>query len=173
MRMSLASPSAVAVALLLSLPFAADAAEKAPEFSLKKMDGGRMTLAENLGNGPVLINFWASWCKPCKYEAPHLIELYENYGKRGFRVVAISLDKVASLSKVKSTARKLGLPYPVVLDPTSEYARKLQVSVLPTSILLDTEGRIVRTFTGYRPGDEKEIAREVEKLLPAEGAEAT
>lgn len=144
------------------------AAEKAPDFNLKKLDGGRLKLGDLIGEGPVLLNFWASWCKPCAAEAPHLIDLYESYGAQGFHVVGISVDNVSSISKVKAKARKLKLTYPVLLDPSSTYARKLQVNVLPTNVLLDREGNIVRTFVGYRPGDENIMASEIAALLVGE-----
>lgn len=147
---------------------AAYAADKAPSFNLEKMDGGRHKLEDFLGQGPVLLNFWASWCKPCKQEAPHLVKLYEKYKESGFHVVAISVDNVTSVSKVKPAARKLGLTYPVLLDPQNQYSKRLSVAALPTSVLLDSAGQIVRTFTGFRPGDEHEMAAEIQKLLAAE-----
>jgi peroxiredoxin len=141
------------------------AADKAPSFTLEKVDGGRQKLADFLGQGPVLLNFWASWCKPCKQEAPHLIKLYEELHESGLQVVAISVDDVNSVGKVKTATRKLGLPYPVLLDPRGEYSKRLGVASLPTNVLLDNDGRIVRTFTGFRPGDEKEFAAEIKKLM--------
>ncbi len=141
------------------------AADKAPSFTLEKVDGGRHKLADFLGEGPVLLNFWASWCKPCKQEAPHLIELYKEMHDSGLQIVAISVDDVNSVGKVKTAVRKLKLPYPVLLDPRGEYSKRLGVASLPTNVLLDKNGKIVRTFTGFRPGDEKEFAAEIKKLL--------
>ncbi len=161
-------------ALALSLTLASfcappsHAADKIPNFNLEKMDGGRSKLADFLGEGPVLLNFWATWCKPCKQEAPHLIELYEEYRERGLQVVAIAVDDVSSQAKVKPAARKMGLTYPVLLDPKGRYAQRLQAAALPTNVLLDRDGNAVRTFTGYRKGDEREIAAEITKLLTAQ-----
>ena len=153
--------------VVASLASPALAGQKAPNFNLKTLDGGRMSLGDMLGEGPVLLNFWASWCKPCAAEAPHLVELYESYGPQGFHIVGISVDNVSSLSKLKAKTKKLKLPYPVLLDPSSTYARKLQVNVLPTNVLLDKDGNILRTFTGYRPGDEKTLAADIAALLVA------
>ncbi|MAE72105.1 MAG: redoxin [Gemmatimonadetes bacterium] len=150
----------------LSIPSAL-AAEKTPTFNLEKMNGGRAKLADYLGKGPLLINFWATWCKPCKQEAPHLIKLFEKYKAQGLQVVAISVDNVSSVGKVKPAARKLGLSYPVLLDPQGQYSKRMSVAALPTNILVDKKGQSVRTFTGYRPGDEHEIEAEIKKLLSA------
>ena len=154
------------ILMALSTPLAL-AAERTPTFNLEKMNGGRAKLADYLDKGPVLINFWATWCKPCKQEAPHLIKLFDRYKDQGFQVVAISVDNVSSIGKVKPAARKLGLSYPVLLDPQGQYSKRMSVAALPTNILVDRKGRTVRTFTGYRPGDEHEIEAEIKKLLSA------
>ena len=149
-------------------------AEKAPNFILDRVEGGRMKLAEVLGEGPVLLNFWATWCKPCKKEIPHLVALQKEFGDRGFTVVGISLDDKNSMSRVKPTVKKLKINYPVVLDPTKSYAKRVGASTLPTNVILNKEGEVVERVIGFRPGMEKELRAQVLKLIgePASEGEA-
>lgn len=147
-------------------PSSAAAADKMPAFDLPQLDGsGNLRLEQVLGKGPVLVNFWASWCKPCLMEAPHLVKLYKERHEEGLEIIAISLDQKGRTEKIKAAVDKYGMNYPVLVDPTSAYASKLKVRSIPMSVLVDAEGNIVRTFEGFYPGIEKEIEREALKLL--------
>ncbi len=159
----------LALALSLAGPFdTAVAAEKLPAFDLPRLDGsGNLKLAQVLGKGPVLINFWAAWCKPCLMEAPELVKLYDRYGAAGFEIVAISIDQNRP-ELVKEAVKRTGMDYTVLTDSKGVFAKKMAVRSIPTSVLIDSKGEVVRIFQGYFPGMDRQIAQAVEKLLPKE-----
>lgn len=160
--------SAVFVGLLVSSSVAKEGEEEeklpmAPDFQIKDLEGQRVALKDLLGQGPVLISFWATWCKPCVKELPHLQELYEKYKDQGFLVVAISEDAPRSISKVKSFIAGKRYDFLVLLDDNYSVQRKFNYRGLPYTVLLDKEGRIVYRRMGYRPGDELLLE---EKIVP-------
>lgn len=149
------------LALLLSSPLLA----KGPDFSLRDLDGNLVRLSDYLGKGPVVLDFWATWCKPCLKVLPKIEELYNEYEDKGLTVLAINQDGTRSASKVEPFVNSMGLSFPVLLDNEQEVVRLYQVSGFPTTILLDKEGNIVETLRGYRPGDEEKLKEKVESLL--------
>ena len=163
--------SILALALsLVGLFDTASAAEKLPAFDLPRLDGsGNLKLEQVLGKGPVLINFWAAWCKPCLMEAPELVKLYDRYGTAGFEIVAISIDQNQP-ERVKAAVKKTGMDYTVLTDSKGEFAKKMAVRSIPTNVLIDSKGEVVKIFQGYYPGIDHQIAQAVEKLLPKEAA---
>ena len=135
------------------------------QFEAKSIDGDQIDLEKLLEKGPVLINFWASWCKPCKAEMKHLKTIYEKYKSTGFTIVGINQDSPKSLSKVKSFVSSIMIDYPILLDPNGQIFQKYNGQVMPYSILVDTKGEIAYKHTGYLPGDEVKLEEEITKLL--------
>ena len=135
------------------------------DFTLEDMEGDLFTLSENLGKGPILLNFWATWCSPCKHELPHLQELMEKYEEQGFQLYTISIDSPKSQSKIKPYVKSKRFTFPVLLDTNSEVLKQFQGNSVPFQVLLDKEGNIVETHTGYNPGDEKILEEKIIKLL--------
>jgi len=154
------------VALLLYLGFLASpgptskdlaSGKPAPNFILKTLDGKEVSLNDYRGK-VVLINFWASWCPPCREEMPLFRKVYENYKDKGFELLAISID--ASQEAVIRFVKDYGLSFPVLLDD-GRVSNLYRVQGLPTSILVDREGRIVKV----RLGEYKEIENDLKKIL--------
>lgn len=143
---------------------------KTPDFTLEDIDGELFRLSDHLGQGPLLIDFWATWCTPCKQELVYLQKLYENYKDDGFNLITISTDSPKSQSKVKPYVRSKRYTFPVLFDPTGEVIRLFQGNALPYQILLDGEGKIVETHQGYNPGDEVILEQKIQKLLDSESA---
>ncbi|MFC1683278.1 TlpA family protein disulfide reductase [Candidatus Zixiibacteriota bacterium] len=143
-----------------------------PDFQLKNLQGQRIALADLLGKGPILISFWATWCKPCIKELPHLQEMYDEYREQGFQVIAISEDTPRSLSKVKSFIAGKKYDFLVLLDENNAVQRKFNFRQLPYTVLLDSEGYIHHKRMGYRPGDETAIEEKLLTLLTVEEQEA-
>lgn len=144
------------------------AADEAPTFSLRDIDGKKRSLSDYEGQ-VVMISFWATWCTPCMAEMPHLQRFYETYGEQGFTVLSINTDDARSSSRVKPLVKSKGVTFPVLLDrETSVVAMYNPSKTLPFAVLLDREGRIAKVHSGYTPGDETRIEEEIKTLLAGE-----
>ncbi len=140
-------------------------ASKPPLFELKTLDGQNYSLKDDLGKSVIMLDFWATWCKPCLRELPHINKLYNEYKDKGLKAYAISVDDASSKSRVKPTLKRYHFTIPVLLDTSSSVIRKYNPNKnVPFLVLIDREGEIIRTFNGYKPGDEKLV----EKLLKEE-----
>ena len=145
--------------------FAQEEIKEAPNFSLKSLDGNQVELNSFLGNGPVLISFWATWCKPCVAELKYFNEYYNEFKEKGFTMIAVSTDSERSVSKVRPFVKANNYDFPVLLDTNSEVARMYYARMIPYTVILDKTGNIVYTHVGYKKGDELEVKEIIEKLL--------
>lgn len=140
----------------------------APDFNLPDMDGKNYQLSENIGEGPILINFWATWCIPCRAEMKKLKDIYNDYHEQGLEILSISIDDTKTVNKVKGFVKTNRYPFTILLDTNSEVFQLYQGSNPPQTVLIDQNGKIVYTHTGYRKGDEIKLAEEIAKLLKKE-----
>jgi thiol-disulfide isomerase/thioredoxin len=138
-----------------------------PDLSIKLISGKQASLSSLLEDGPILVNFWATWCAPCKKEMIFLEEFHKKYSDQGFRVLAISTDSPKSMSKVKSYIRAKKHTFLVGLDPNQEVSKKMNAMVMPTVILIDKDRKVSWYHQGFIPGDEHEIEAQILKLLNA------
>ena len=136
-----------------------------PDMLIKLIDGEQARLSSLLEDGPLLVEFWATWCAPCKKEMIFLEEFHKKYSETGFRVLAISTDSPKSMSKVKSYIRAKKHTFLVGLDPNQEVAKKMNAMVMPTVVLIDSDRKVSWYHQGFVPGDEKEIEVQILKLL--------
>lgn len=142
--------------------------ETVPDFQLPTIDGTTYKIKDVLGKKNIVLNFWATWCVPCRREMLHLQKLYEQFQARGLEVVAISIDDASRLSQVKPYVKRSQYTYPVLLDTDSLIIKKFQAQPeVPLTVLVDKRGRIVRRFQGYKPGDEETLKADVQKLMDA------
>ena len=139
--------------------------KKAQNFTLEDMEGDFVELNELTGEGPLLLSFWATWCKPCVEEMRELNKLYEEYKSDGFNLVAISIDSEKSVSKVKPFIKSKNYDFTVLMDTNSEVARMFYAQTVPYTVLLDSNGSIVYSHLGYKKGDEKEIEKLIKSLI--------
>jgi peroxiredoxin len=154
--------------LVLSVSlFAQEGGRKSPNFKLENLNGEYVELKTLLGKGPLLISFWATWCKPCVEELEEYKKLYSEYRDRGFNILAISTDDEKTVAKVKPFVKSKGYDFTILLDTNSEVARKYYVQNIPYSFLLDEKGNIVYSHLGYKKGDELQVKKKVEALLSA------
>ena len=156
--------------LFVSLPIIAQNKEditgrKAPNFKLVNLDGKYVELDKETGSGPVLLSFWATWCKPCLEEMVEYNKIYEQYKDKGFTLLAISTDTEKSVAKVKPYIKSKGYNFPVLLDTNSEVARKYYAQQMPYTVLLDKSGNIVYSHLGYMKGDEQKVEKLITELL--------
>ena len=132
---------------------------------LNRLDGKKVSLKQYLNNGPVLINFWATWCGPCKKEMLHLDRLSKAYKQKNFSILSISIDTQRSLSEVKRFIRSKRYDFDVFIDPNQQIFKKLNGNIMPTNLLIDKNGQVVWMHYGYMPGDEKIMEKEIVQLL--------
>jgi|SRR6516164_2505374 peroxiredoxin len=111
----------------------------APDFTVKDIDGRKLTLSDYKGK-VVLLNFWATWCAPCRTEIPHFVEMQNRFGLNGFQVIGISMDDDAK--PVREFAQQFGLNYPVAVGDDKLAESYGGVLGLPISFIIDREGRI-------------------------------
>lgn len=136
--------------------------------SVPTIDNKNIEVSELYKKGPVLINFWALWCEPCKVEMRQLKILYEKYKDKGFTILGINQDSPKSVSKVRSYISSQKINFPVAIDPNSQLLQKFNGQSIPYSLLINKEGEIVYKNVGYLPGDEIKLEKEIQKLLAGE-----
>ncbi len=136
-----------------------------PNLTLKKMNGKSVKLSEYLNKGPVLINFWATWCSPCKKEMVFLDQFERRYKDNGLSILSISIDSQKSLAHVRSYIRANNYTYDVFLDPNRQVFKKLNGNLMPTNVLIDKDGKVLWRHYGYIPGDEKNMDIELRSAL--------
>jgi cytochrome c biogenesis protein CcmG, thiol:disulfide interchange protein DsbE len=137
-----------------------------PSVVVKTMDG-RSFSTDTIHNGgkPVIICFWATWCKPCLQELVAIAEVYEEWQKEtGVVIYAISIDDSKTSAKVPSVVNGRGWEYMVLLDANQDFKRSMGVNNPPHTFILDSKGQIVWQHTGYLPGDEEEYIEMVRKI---------
>jgi len=133
-----------------------------PNLTFFSMDGDETTTLESLRGRPVLINFWASWCGPCRMELPELQRLYNKYAGDGFVLITVNMDSTQSAAQRFMELTRLSVP---VYRMDRRELAYLGVESLPTSILLDPSGQPVQIYEGYSPAVAEEIQRLVEAML--------
>jgi len=135
------------------------------DFSLEDLDGNTVTLTGLLEKGPVMISFWALWCVPCKEEMKIMSDVYNKYKDSGFVYVAMNQDSPKSSAKVKSYIESKGYKFIVLLDTDGHVFENFGGQNLPYSVLINKKGEVVKTYTGYVPGDESKIETDITNLI--------
>ena len=151
--------------LVASISFAQN--RTLPNIEVKNLNGTKfnITQIENEGS-PIVISFWATWCKPCKKELNNIAEVYEDWqDETNVKIIAISIDDSRSMSKVNPYVNASDWDYEVYLDTNSDLKRAMGVSTVPHTFLLNAEKEIVWQHRGYIDGDENELYKEIKKLV--------
>lgn len=149
------------VSLLLLLPLPS-LAETAPDFTLPSNQNTNIKLSEELGN-VVLINFWATWCGPCRQEMPELEKLHTRYEAAGFQTLGVNVEEDSAAAV--ALAKKLGVSFPVLFDTASTVSELYQVRAMPTTVLVDRNGKVRHVYKGYKPGYEDKYRQDIKSLI--------
>ncbi len=152
-----------ALALALALPVgSANSVKPAPQFDLPSRDGKDVNLAQYKGQ-VVMINFWASWCGPCRKEMPLLDSIYRKYNKLGFVLLGVNVepDSNAANNWLKETP----VSFPMLYDKESKVSQLYDVAVMPSTVFIDRKGNLRVIHRGYKPGDENEYLDSVKSLI--------
>ena len=149
-----------------------DVGSRAPDYRAFSLDGDTVALSSFAGD-VVLLNIWATWCRPCVIEMPALQRLHEELGGDGLRIVAVSVDAPAGVAgafgepggDVRGFVERFGLTFTVLHDPSGGIESRYQVNGLPTTFVIDRQGRIRRKVLGAREWDQPALADQVRELL--------
>ena len=134
----------------------------APDFALKSSTGENLRLSEYRGD-VVMINFWATWCGPCRQEMPLLDELYTRYERVGFNLLGVNIDDDSR--RAMQMIEELGVNFPVLFDASKEVSKLYEVDAMPVTVLVDREGNVRFVHHGYKPGYEEKYLDQVRTLL--------
>ena len=159
----------LSLSLALILPFLLSAQSgKLPAVIVQDINGQKVSTSTWNNDGkPMIINFWATWCAPCKRELNAINDLYPDWQKEtGVKLMAVSIDDSRSMNRVRPYVNGQAWDYEVYLDPNADLKRALNVNNVPHTFLVDGKGNIVWQHNNYEPGDENELYKQV-KLLTA------
>ena len=135
----------------------------APAFALPRLSGGPPVTLASLRGRVVLVNFWATWCKPCEDEMPAMERLYRRLAPEGFELLAVSVD--ADVAPVTAFRDRLGLSFPILLDPEQKVARSYQTFRFPESLLIGPDGVVVERYVGGKEWDAEAYVERIRRLL--------
>jgi len=135
---------------------------QAPDFTLKSRSGKNIRLSDLRGQ-VVMLNFWASWCGPCRQEMPILEQLSKRYGKLGFTMVGVNVEQDSS--KAEAYLRDVKVTFPILFDTTSSTSKLYSVNAMPTTIIIDRNGNMRFKHEGYKSGYEKDYKKQIKQLI--------
>lgn len=147
-------------ALLAGAPVSANA--PAADFTLASLKDGNLKLSEQRGD-VIMLNFWASWCGPCREEMPLLNDLHARYESVGFKVWGVNVD--ANREDAQAMLSKIPVEFPVLFDAESSVSRLFGVEAMPSSVFIDRDGKVRYVHKGYRSGDEAEYKKIIKELI--------
>lgn len=158
--------SLVAAVLLLAMSQPALAAKKmggaAPDFTLQSNQGSNIRLSELKGS-VVLLNFWASWCGPCRKEMPLLEDIQKKYSALGFTILGVNVDKDSRLAN--KILDDITVTFPVLYDPKGDVSKQYDVDAMPTTVIVDRNGNMRFLHRGYKPGYEDDYIAQIKQLI--------
>ena len=134
----------------------------APDFALKSSTGENLRLSEFRGD-VVMINFWATWCGPCRQEMPLLDELYARYERVGFSLLGVNIDDDSG--RAMDMIEELGVNFPVLFDARKEVSQLYEVEAMPVTVIVDRTGTVRFIHHGYKPGYEDKYMDQIRSLL--------
>ncbi len=161
-RVACATTLAVATLGMCLSAQAVGIGEAAPDFTLESLDGPNLRLQERQGE-VVLINFWASWCGPCRQELPILDRLHQRYQDAGFSVFGVNVE--GKRKPAEKIAKKSKVTFPLLIDAGQKVSENYELEAMPTTVVVDRNGKIRYIHRGYKSGDEAKYIEVVKQLI--------
>jgi len=152
----------ISTLLFVAQSHAVDLDNEAPDFTLKSLAGPNLRLQEQRGD-VVLINFWASWCGPCRQEMPILDRLHSRYQEAGFSVFGVNVE--GKRKPAEKIANKTNVTFPVLIDEGQKVSELYDLEAMPTTVVVDRNGKVRYIHRGYKPGDEAKYIDVVKQLI--------
>lgn len=137
-------------------------ADEAPDFTLPTNSGENLRLAELRGN-VVMLNFWASWCGPCRQEMPLLDAMSQRYSAAGFTLLGVDVEEDST--DAKKIVKDLKISYPILFDTENKVSKLYSVETMPTTVMIDKKGQVRYVNHGYKPGDENKYRDQIRELI--------
>ena len=134
----------------------------APNFTLQMLGGGQMSLAEHKGN-VVMVNFWATWCAPCRQEMPHLEALHQRYSPLGFTLLGVNVED--DPAGAQAWLEETPVSFPILFDPENGVSELYDVIAMPSTVMIDRQGNMRHLHHGYKPGYENEYQNQIRALI--------
>ncbi len=134
----------------------------APDFTLKSRDGSNIKLSELRGQ-VVMVNFWASWCGPCRQEMPLLDQLYQRYQPMGFTLLGVNVEEDSAAAD--RVLKEIPVTFPILYDSKNSVSESYQVRAMPSTVLIDRDGNIRYLHKGYQPGYEEDYQQQIRQLV--------
>jgi peroxiredoxin len=154
--------AAIVAAVAIALPALADSGGPAPQFTLSARDGKDISLAQYHGQ-VVMINFWASWCGPCREEMPLLDTIYRKYNRLGFTLLGVNVEPDSKAAD--AWLQKTPVTFPILYDKDSKVSKLYDVAGMPSTVIIDRSGKLRVLHRGYKPGDENEYMDSIRNLI--------
>lgn len=142
--------------------YAAELSGPGPDFTLKSLSGKNIKLSELRGE-VIMLNFWASWCAPCRQEMPILEKIYQKYQPLGFTLLGVNVEE--NSDDAKAYLKDVEVSFPILFDNQNKVSQLYDVIAMPSTIMIDRDGNMRYLHQGYKPGAEEEYVRYVKTLL--------
>lgn len=162
MRIASLLAALTAAALLAGSPAQAAAPAAAPDFALPARDGGTIRLSDLRGQ-VVMVNFWATWCGPCRQEMPLLEQIHAKYEPLGFTLLGVNVEPDSA--PAQDWLKSVPVSFPILFDRENAVSARFGVEAMPSTVLIDREGRVRHVHLGYKPGDESTYADLIRNLV--------
>ena len=162
MRMHSVKLFAICLLLAGATQVRADISGPAPDFTLKSRSGENIKLSELRGQ-VVMINFWASWCGPCRQEMPLLEQIYQHYQPMGFTLLGVNVEEDSAAAE--KVLKEISVSFPVLYDNKNRVSESYQVRAMPSTFLIDRDGQVRYLHQGYKSGYEDAYQEQVRELI--------